>query len=466
MRPILIITLLALSPACLPEGAADPLDGATDDATPDAAPDAAPAADAMLAGCGGAGCAPILDRVEAWAGDDAIHFFVAARDPDADLAEIGARHLDGTWIGGDLRFAPDAAESAHARPLDGAPMPAEIELFAADRAGHVTTARVALRPLPIRAVGEACDHRRVSDACAAPLACQSSVCRAIGAPVLEGAALFTTGDTIGIEITYNDPDDDLFVMQVEIEGLDRTVSFRPDHDTRGRCFRRARGTLWVEDVPVGARGRVVLFDREGLASAPLDVVFELPRVVGEGAACDRFASVAVCDDGLVCDEREPRGQSDVEPWCFPARAECPAGWEVTPIAPGARVELDWRPFVAGLDPAAILTAAAEAQLTWGSCRLDGPSPVAVFAFTARAAGTYDVALQRYDEGPAGTLWARRYCEAPVAGELGCDRGGGGEGTSTLALTLEAGEQVTIFAAASRIWEGAPRYQLSVSGYTR
>ncbi|MEZ4433710.1 MAG: hypothetical protein R3F65_14985 [bacterium] len=462
MRPTIAAALLALLPACLPDGASAPLDGATDDAAVDAAPDTAPGD--PPAECGDDGCAPVLDRFEAWAGDDAIHFVVAARDADADLAEIGARHLDGTWIGGDLRFAPDAAESAHARPLAGAPMPAEIELFAADRAGHVTVARVALRPLPIRAAGEGCDLRRVTDACEAPLACRTGACAAIGAPVLEGAALFTTGDTIGIEVTYNDPDDDLFVMRVEIEGLGRTVDFRPDNDTRGRCFRRARGTLWVDDVPVGARGRVMLFDREGLSSAALEVPFEVPRVVGEGAACDRFASVAVCEAGLVCDEREPRGQADVEPWCFPARAECPAGWAVTPIAPGARVELDWRPLTAGREAGEIIAAAAEAQLTWGSCRLDGPSPVAVFAFTAGEAGTYDVFLQRYDGGPAGTLWARRYCEAPVAGEIGCDRGA--DGGSMLELALEAGERVTIFAAASRIWEGEQRYQLSVSGYTR
>lgn len=470
MNRLLPLALAALLPACLPDGSplpegdpGDAPDAALSDATPDAVPDDAPDVRPEPAPpCAGDACAPQITEAAAWAGDDALHVVIAGIDPDADLAQRGARTLDGTLIaGGYGRFAPDMLRFATVRPLDGAPMPEQVELFLEDHAGHVTARVVDVEPLPRRDAYEACDAQRVTDACRAPLACKASVCVPVSAPALYTAELYTTGETIGIAAEYFDTDDDVFGVRAEIEGLGRTVTFGPDAGSRiGRCRSLLEGTLWVDDVPEGARARLVAIDREGLESAPIEAVFGPPRIVDAGARCDRFESRAVCDEGLVCDVQAP---SDAEqPRCFEGRAACPAGWPVAALQPGERIDIDWRDYAA-LETGDAVAAAAEAQFTQGSC-FRGVSPVAAYTVVAPSAGIWDVYLQAHGEDtPPAALWARDLCDAPRAGELGCDHD---PVTATLALDLAAGEQVTIFVASDRVWEGTPRYQLSISGVAR
>lgn len=472
MNRLLALALAALLPACLPDGS--PLPAGDPDEAPDAAPSDAALPDAALDDtpdarqepdngllCAGEDCAPQITEAGAWAGDDALHFVIAGIDPDADLAQRGARHLDGSLIaGGHGRFAPDMLRFAVVRPLDGAPMPAQVELFLGDHAGHVATRVVDVLPLPRRDAYDACDPQRVTDACRAPLACKASVCAPVSPPALFGVELYTTGETIGIAADYFDPDGDLFRVRADIEGVDHTVSFTADVDRIGRCRSAMEGTLWVEGVPEGARARVVAVDREGLESEPVEAVFGPPRVVDAGARCDRFESRAVCGDGLVCDVQAP---SDAEqPRCFAGSAACPAGWPVQEAQTGLRIDIDWRDYAA-LEPGDAIAAAADAQFTGGSC-FRGVSPVAAYTFVAPEPGIWDVYLQAYSEdAPPAAIWARDLCDAPRAGELACARG---ESSASLELDLAAGEQVTVFVASERVWEGTPFYQLAISGFAR
>ncbi len=223
------------------------------------------------------------------------------------------------------------------------------------------------------------------------------------------------------------PDGMGFVLTLGSEGTDyiSTVNKNDDGTFDGVVFITFRAET---DLSPFMSGTILAKDREGNASAPLNLMNEQAVVVEAGAACNNVTATCgperVCFDGVCSDPA--------------AAAACPEEWAVTALEAGADGSVE----VQGDNTDA-------EGLRRGSC--GGGGGTQVYSYTAAVAGTYNVTMNAADANSDPIVYVRGLCNYNLGArgrDISCGADNSPEDTNASAfMTLEEGETVFIFADA-------------------
>ncbi len=364
-------------------------------------------------------CRPV--QTKAWRGPAGAHLAAKVFDVPAELDDVTVRYrhldIDGEPLGGWTHLPRLAVEDEFGLEY-GAVVPAPAAAVAvALRVAEVARppslpVATELAALPLRPPGTRCDPTGLTDLCTDDLACiagnAGAHCQQPAPPTITGLRAYLGEQAIGLEVAYDDPNDDVVEYGLELRDRNgaRIALFPPaPFPARAAPGEPARFSMAVGRMPrPGAVARLVLIDSTDLVSEPAIAPFEDAPVRALDEPCDPLGGLDLCPDDALC--APALGAQDAT--CRLAEVECPE--PIEPVDYGDRAApFNWQDSNRG-----------GADNTGGACGGAG-HPETVLRFRAARSERVRITVQP----PDATLYLRRYCAlaVPVQSELACDDDG-------------------------------------------